>query len=66
MQSALAFATSSLPLWKASPFTFLFASKAATMSWYFQPTCNIDHVISRIETNLNINLQQANAPELLI
>merc|ERR1719458_1294236 len=38
MQAALALATSSLPLWKASPFTFLFTSRAATMSWYFQPT----------------------------
>ena len=38
MQAALALATSSLPLWKASPFTFLLASRAATMSWYFQPT----------------------------
>merc|ERR1712102_159425 len=38
MHAALALATSSLPLWKASPFTFLLASRAATMSWYFQPT----------------------------
>merc|ERR1719264_270406 len=38
MQAALALATSNLPLWKASPFTFLLASRAATMSWYFQPT----------------------------
>merc|ERR1719433_868037 len=38
MQAALALATSSLPLWKASPFTFLLTSRAATMSWYFQPT----------------------------
>merc|ERR1719264_1305573 len=38
MQAALALATSNLPLWKASPFTILLVSRAATMSWYFQPT----------------------------
>merc|ERR1719458_1915842 len=38
MHAALALATSNLTLWKASPFTFLLVSRAATMSWYFQPT----------------------------
>merc|ERR1719308_385847 len=38
MTSALALATSKAPLWKDSPFTFLLASRAATISWYFHPT----------------------------
>merc|ERR1719410_234771 len=37
-RSALALATTALLLWKASPLTFLLASRAATMSWYFHPT----------------------------
>ena len=36
--ASFALATSILDLWKASPLTFLLASRAATMSWYFQPT----------------------------
>ena len=38
MTVSLALATSILALWKDSPLTFLLASRAATMSWYFQPT----------------------------
>ena len=38
MAAAHSLATLSLPMEKASPFTYLFPSRAATMSWYLQQT----------------------------